>query len=277
MTPDNTDHHDLIAQVVNTFDRMPIPPNPSTQETLEMLQANKSRRVGAQTGRTFTKRLVRILALPTTAVAVGIVLLVTFWSSGEGDLAFAQVTEQMSKIDAVSFKFTITSRLRKPDSSGQVYALSPNLLRIDSRGGETTSITITDSAENTVTLLDPTLRQAKVTKVPKSDIDIDIVKRIRDIDDKNARRVEPEGEDDPNTEVFAISEPGTVGKMWVDKTTKLPIRYEIENTCKGSDEGGIAVFSDFDWNPTIDPAMFEIPEGYTRVEGPHYSELQTVP
>lgn len=184
-------------------------------------------------------------------------------------VALASVIENVKTAKTVRFKMTVR-RPDGPEMSGEGVALSPNFVRVDWRVGEHTMVNIIDHAKGEVISLDPKSKQARVHKVPKS-VDFDVVKRLRGLDDKQARRIEPEEGADPNLEVFEIREGGATGKMWVDKKAKLPVRYEMhgpENSGLGS-----VVFSDFDWNAQVDAAVFEIPAGYTRV----VSELLAVP
>ncbi len=55
-----------------------------------------------------------------------------------------------------------------------------------------------------------------------------------------------------------------VGRLWVDVTTQLPVRVEIEGTAEGNPVESIM---DFRWSHAVDPSVFEpnIPPDYTSI------------
>jgi outer membrane lipoprotein-sorting protein len=265
MSAYNSPHRsDLITQVVDAFERMHVPPGPAVRETIEFIERAAGGHGRARTISSIRKRHMRTLISLATAAAIGAVLVVSFWSSVGGHLAFAQVLERIKEANAVSFKITVMAP-GGPQRTGEALALSPNLSRVDWKAGDLTMIQIVDHAKLEATVLLPASKQFRVDKLTKA-FNLDVVKRLREIDPKLVRRIEPEDARDSNTEVFEIRDGSNIGKMWVDSKTKLPIRYEMQAPEATTFSG--VVYSDFDWDAKADASMFAIPQGYTEIVAP---------
>jgi outer membrane lipoprotein-sorting protein len=156
-----------------------------------------------------------------------------------------------------------------PEISGQAYALSPNLLRIDWNGTDQKTISITDYAKGEFVAIESKAKSARVFKTSESS-GYDIVKRLREAQAGSGRSVTPKGEADRDTEVFEIREGDAISTIWVNVKAKLPIRCELRVPDKPA--LGSVVYSDFDWNPVIAESKFAIPEGFTRVEDDLHAE-----
>jgi outer membrane lipoprotein-sorting protein len=254
--PDRTD--DPIARIVDAFEEMDVPTRPSNRETIEAISRNAEWRSAPQMPLQ-RRRIMKFMA-PLAALAATIVLAISLWPSSQ-NIAFAQVIEKIRKADAVAFKITL-KRPGFPEVSGNAYAKSPDLLRYDLKSNGHTMVNITNYTKGELISFDPTSTQATVWKYSGEASNVDIVRRLRQMNAESAKRVvDADAESDPNIDVFEIQEGNAAGKVWVDKQTKLPVRFEMH----APDESGLggAVYSNFDWNPTIADSMFEVPAGFS--------------
>jgi outer membrane lipoprotein-sorting protein len=249
--------NELVARIVDVFERADIPRRPSNEETIETIAQNSGRR-GVRRIPLHRKSIMKILT-PLAALAAGIVLTISLWPLSQS-IVFAQVLEQIRKADVVKFGFTL-QRPGFPDISGNAYAKSPDLLRYEFKSNGHTTVNITNYSKGELISFDSAATAATVWMIPREAADIDVVRRLRQMKADGAKRVvEEDAESDPNIDVFEVSEGNVVGKIWVDKQTKLPVRIEMH----ASPESGLggAVYNNFDWDPTIADSTFEIPAGF---------------
>jgi len=253
---DRTD--DLIARIVDVFEEVKTPPRPSNEETTEAIYQNTGWRSVPLIHR-HRRRIMRIMT-PLAALAASIVLAISLWPLSQS-VVFAQVLEQIRKADVVTFTITL-KRPGFPDVSGNAYAKSPDLLRYDLKSNGHTAVNITNYAKAELISFDPAATEATVWKYSGGANNFDIVHRLRQMKADRAKLVvDTDAEADPNIDVFEISEGDGTGKVWVDKKTKLPVRIEMHAPPE-SGLGG-AVYSNFDWSPTIADSMFEVPAGFS--------------
>jgi outer membrane lipoprotein-sorting protein len=262
MSTDNPDQMDeLIVRIVDAFEQVDSPPRPSNEETIETI----SRTTGSRSVPRIPlhKRRIMKIITPLVAIAAGIVLAISLWPLSQ-NIVFAQVLEKLRKADLVTFTFTF-QRPGFPEVSGNAYAKSPDLLRYDLKTNGHTTVNITNYSKGELISFDPAATEATVWKHPREAADVDVVRRLRQMKGDGAKRViEEDAKSDPNIDVFEVSEGDVAGKVWVNKQTKLPIRIEMHAPSE-SGLGG-AVYSNFDWSPTIADSMFEIPAGFKVIK-----------
>jgi hypothetical protein len=63
----------------------------------------------------------------------------------------------------------------------------------------------------------------------------------------------------PDTDQFAFSDGPMTGNLWIDDTSGLPVRIEVQTPAELG--GGECVYSDFVWNASVDASFFEVPAG----------------
>jgi outer membrane lipoprotein-sorting protein len=255
-TNDSNRTDDLIAAVVNAFERVHTPPRPTDAETIGALFPYSE--PGGRLRFPFHRRRIMRVVAPLAALAASIVLVATWWPSSH-NVVFAQVIEQIKKADAVAFTITL-HRPGFPKVSGNVYAKSPDLLRYDLESNGHTAVNITNYAKGELITFDPTSNEAHIWKI-QQEPGVDVLRQLRQMEAHLAKRVDSDAESDPNTDVFQLQEGDATGKVWVDKQTKLPTRIEMDSPPE-SGLGGV-VYDNFDWNATIADSMFEIPTGFT--------------
>jgi hypothetical protein len=133
-------------------------------------------------------------------------------------------------------------------------------MRYDFSTNGGTFVNITDYAKGELLSFDPKSNEATIFKHSPA-FNFDVIGELRRVNADTAKRVvEPNGETDPAVDIFEINEGGAIEKVWVDKKTKLPVRIEAHGP-PGSGMGE-AVYSNFEWNATIDASMFEAPAGF---------------
>jgi outer membrane lipoprotein-sorting protein len=252
--PDRTD--ELTARIVDVFEQMDTPRRPSDKETIEAISQNAEWHSALHRS-PHRRRFIKIMT-PLAALAATIVIAISLWPLSQ-NVVFAQVLEQIRKADFVTFMITL-KRPGFPDVSGNAYAKSPDLLRYDFKSNGHTMVNITNHTKGELISFDPATTEATVWK-HQGNSDVDIVRRLQQMKSDGAKRVvDADVGPDPNLDVFEINEDVVTGKVWVNKQTKLPVRIEM-NAPPGSGLGG-AVYSNFDWDPTIADSMFEIPAGF---------------
>lgn len=247
---------EFVTWIINAFEQLEIPPRPKNVATFESFappaDCDHTPIIPIQ-----LKRMARLLA-PVAAIAACVVIAISIWSSSQG-LVFAQVVEQVKKADAVKFRIKLKPP-GAPEISGDAYAKSPDLTRFDLTAGGTTVVNINNFTKGELISFDPTSKEATIAKLGASR-EFDVIRQLQQLDVNAAMRVvESNTETDPDIDVFEINEEGVTRKVWVDKKTKLPVRIEVSGP-PGLGLGE-ATYSDFDWNATIDAAVFEIPAGY---------------
>src|SRR3954463_7692347 len=255
----NTNHlepaDDFSVQIVNIFQRMEVPSRPSDEATIDSLSQNARLRI-LPSSRVMENRLLKTIA-PLAALAACVALAIALWPTSQ-NLVFAEIVEQIKKIDSVAFKFLL-KRPGFPDFSGNAYAKSPNFVRYDFSSSGGTFVNITDYARGELISLDPKSKEATIYK-HNATFNFDVIGELRRANADTAKRVvDSNGEIDPGVDIFEINDGGAIGKVWVNKETKLPVRIEL-HAPPGS---GVAesVCSNFDWNAQIDASMFEVPRG----------------
>jgi outer membrane lipoprotein-sorting protein len=247
---------DFVSQIVDVFQRMEIPSR--TIDAAATSSLSQAAGLNASlNSRIRKRRLLKVMA-PLAAIAAGVALVIVLAPTSQRTV-FADVVEQIKKIDAVAFKFLL-KRPGFPELSGGAYAKSPNLVRYDFSTNGGTFVNITDYAKGELLSFDPKSNEATIFKHSPA-FNFDVIGELRRVDVAAAKRiVEADGESDPTVDIFEVNEGGAIEKVWVDKKSKLPVRIET-HAPPGS---GIAeaVCSNFEWNATIDASMFEAPAGF---------------
>jgi outer membrane lipoprotein-sorting protein len=257
---DQTD--EVITRIVAAFEQIRIPPRPTDGATIQMLPQPAY----LDRPRPAARRVPMMkLIAPLAAIAAGLVIAIVLWPTSQ-NIVFAQVVDQLKKADAVTFTFTMKPP-NVPESvpiTGNGYAKSPNLLRYDMTAQGQTTVNITN-AKGDLFALDPATKKATIwAGAVTHDAGMDIVRMLKEADpDLVKRAVDSDAESAPNQEVFELSgkDGVAIGKVWVDKQTKLPARIEMHGPPGYG--GGSMVYSNFDWNANIADSIFEIPTGYT--------------
>ena len=84
-------------------------------------------------------------------------------------------------------------------------------------------VNITNYTKGELISFDPTSTQATLWKYSGEASNVDIVRRLRQMNGDLAKRVvDMDAESDPNIDVFEITEGDAAGKVWVDKQTNFP-------------------------------------------------------
>jgi len=200
-------------------------------------------------------KLVRVM-LPLIALAASVLVVISLFLTPAD--AFAQVIEQIKQIRTATFTIESTGGKRSPDFVALATVKSPDRIRFDFKSPSQT-VNITDNSAGELISYETDSDQATVHEIPKADVGFDILKQLQNTD---AGAVEFNGENSvEDTDLYSIFD--GMGRVWVDRNTKLPQRIEVT----APDGVGMTkvVYRDFEWNVPVDEAIFQIPEGRTIV------------
>jgi outer membrane lipoprotein-sorting protein len=268
---------ELLARAEDALRRAPVPEGPS-EEAVARIQAalegaTAHPRVKSRSGRRAVRWLVRVAAV----VVVGTALFFLAESLlRQPALAFGEVAQKLRDARSLAYRVTVRSpRLKEPESMRFLFK-EPGLLRSEGQNGE---VAITDLGQSKSLILDAATRSALLldtknaggTRQPEDDGGVRWLERLR-------RLAENEGGPAGKRQVGQCQAQGFRVKdesdgfqdmvLWADPKTRLPVL--IEGTVRVGDQEGHITFSDFEFNPVLDEALFRLepPAGYVlrRVE-----------
>ncbi|MHC4641406.1 MAG: hypothetical protein ACYS32_07155 [Planctomycetota bacterium] len=228
-----------------------------------------------------------IMKSPITKLAAAAVIIIAvgiFFPRGNGSsVAWAKVVEKVEQIESFMFQQRISingmPEGATTDMELTTYVSSEYGLRQEIyENGRVISISYVPLEGTTITAVWPSMKkylkvsttQEHMRKTHDQSNPKGMIKEFMSFEHTGLGRkiidgVEAEGIEvnDPNFLTFVFE--STVGRLWVDVKTNLPLRTEIEGISgNGSIETKIVAY-DFDWDVELDPGVFEpnIPDDYT--------------
>ena len=195
-------------------------------------------------------------AISTVAIAATVLLAVSFMYTAPS--AFAQVVERIKLMKTATFIVEFKGIKQSPDFVAQATAKSPDKLRFDF-ALPNQPVNITNGAAGELISYDARSDTVTVNEISKAHASFDILHQLQSVD---ARAVEVNAENTVNgTDLYSIFDGR--GRVWVDITSKLPIRIEFNS----NDEFGASklVYRDFRWDVPVDDSLFQMPEGRSIV------------
>jgi hypothetical protein len=242
-----------VQRIRAAFDQQPLPPRPPDAETIRRL--NEIIKLGGPVpSRSLLRSKIMRISIPFAALAASVALVFALWpTSGR---AFAEVVQQIANIEMVKFAITI-KQPTKPDLSGSAVARRPNRLRIDWTAGGQTRVNITDYTRGELISFDA-LSEVKISAIPPAG-GFDVVRQLQSIQADATRQVPDEENTLPDTDQFAFADGPMTGNLWIDDTSGLPVRIEMQMPAELG--GGECVYSDFVWNAAVDASFFDVPAG----------------
>ena len=226
--------------------------------------------------RTIMAHPIMKLAVAAAVVLAGLLGLNIISSPG-GGVAWAAIPSHIQEIDTLMFRLTIDVG-GKPTGQWTFYLSERYGFRMDiGPAGETgMSWYVAPNSDTLITVIPGAKTWTKrplspeEQKMPDEYEDpADYINRFLAHGYKELGRsvidgVEVEGIEvtDPPTKGKELQ--NSVGRLWVDVRTELPIRMEIEGTANGQP---VRWLMEFKWQEAVDPAAFEpnIPSDYTLV------------
>ncbi|MCC6271626.1 MAG: hypothetical protein IT190_10145 [Microbacteriaceae bacterium] len=130
---------------------------------------------------------------------------------------------------------------------------SPDWMRIDFQSpGQ--AVNITNNQTHELISYEPNSDRVKVDSIPAASPGFDILQQLQQVD---GIPLEDEANTIADTEIYSVFE--GLGKVWVDKNTKLPKQVELAVPVEIG--GGQMIYRDFEWDIAVDDSIFQIPEG----------------
>ena len=253
-----------MQNVLNNFDdlldratqalRDQVPHDVPPKETVAMTKATAIQLTHAPVlvAKPTDSRGVRRWAIASIAIAASVMVAVFF--SFRAPIAFAQVVEQLKQIKTATFTVEFKGVKQLPDLTAQATVKSPDMLRFDF-DLPNKLVNITNGAAGELIAYDGDSDEVRVNEIAKAQADNDILKRLQNVD---ADAVELNLENAiAGTDLYSIFD--GQGRVWVDKTSKLPTR--IEFTSPAEMGGSEVVYRNFQWNVAVDDQLFRIPAG----------------
>ena len=200
-----------------------------------------------------------------------------------GGVAWAQVPERVASADAFIFSLTIrvgdgeaTTTAEQTTAQWVFYLSEAYGFRMDIHADDTVvSWYVGPEADKLITVI-PAEKTWFESPLPDDQADAmpeeykDPTDYIRRFMERPYKELGPSTIDGIEVEGIEVADPPTdgesmenaVGRMWVDVTTELPVRIEIEGTAEGRP---VQWLMDFQWSEAVAPALFEpnIPAEYT--------------
>jgi hypothetical protein len=271
----NIPFEDPVDKAVATFRGMETPAGPT--ETLVKLTANRMNAgsggagvigAGSQRKGWWTMKMVRRSAIAAGLVlAAGAAALLTPWSGGTR-VALADVIEQVKQAQAV--KCTVTGKVQIQNR--EVRADTMEMLMVDPGISITTAPgmkLMMDAKKGKMIVLSPEQKLATVIDITKSPAQakqavpnvLEYFKRMtpegsKPLGEKEIENVKARG--------FRADKDGAKMEVWADEKTEKPVLVVMTIKSGGFLPAGTFTFSDFDWNPTVDPddVAMKIPADY---------------
>jgi hypothetical protein len=272
MTEDHQSDHDLLESAVREFRRMPVPVRPSDEDLLARLATHRP-----TAGQTFPfpSASTRILLMnPTLRYATaGVLIAITGWLfiARAGTIVLADVVkaaEQHTLVRYTETQITDANGMHG-ETTWTVYgdlrvARYRKESRIEYDDGAAILVDVqdlprgvhlmTNSREKTAWI---SLHSPKWTKT--------FVDSLQELQQKKGVTSVKERFEGRETVKFLVEKDGGTVTLWIDSTTRLPIRVEHALSLNNK-----IIWSDFRWDPEVkgaDPLFStEIPKGYAVTE-----------
>lgn len=204
-----------------------------------------------------------IFRLVTSSAAAAVLLAMAGWYFLGGGAAtasadFAQMLRNIRQCQRVTFdKTTIAPGM--PATTAHVMMQYPGQVRFESADGK---ISIHDYRLGLGLIINPKTRKAQRTHFDAIP-DTDPLEDLRRAHESSGRLVGAPTLEGRKTFLYEVAQPNGSMRVWVEPQQNLPIRLEVVTRGRdGSDT--TAVYSHFEWNVPIDPAMFRLdpPAGF---------------
>ena len=205
------------------------------------------------------------LAAAIVLAAIGIVSWLTPDGGGGNGLAFADVREEVGRIESLKYTYTRIRQGEEPTATRVMY-LAPGRGRVVEPGGK---VQITDYVSGKTLILHPDKMEAHLYDVPLGanvdigSLSVNIVETIEEATDGSEEVLGERLLDGRKTVCFVLRGNYIDMTVWADPDTRRPVRVEA----KGVDDWGWLkwVVKDIAYNVELDESLFslEAPAGYT--------------
>ncbi|SIN86301.1 hypothetical protein SAMN05444166_1326 [Singulisphaera sp. GP187] len=273
MSEDHRSGHDTLESAVREFQRMPAPDRPSDEALLALLATHRP-----AAGRsllfpyTFTRRFLMRPAFRYTVAAVVVVALGWLLMGPAGTIALADVVKAAKKHSFVHYTETQVTEGKGNGMRGELtwsvdgdlkVARYRKVSRIKYADGEAILVDVQDLPRGVHLMTNSREKTAWISRhAPKWTKTF--VESLQELQQKKGVTSAKERLEERETVKFLVEKDGGTVTLWIDSTTRLPVRLEYEFPLNK------IIWSDFQWDPEVkEPDRLfntEIPEGYAVTE-----------
>ena len=227
-----------------------------------------------------------ITKLASAATIIVAVTLVLYLTDGPdmATVVLGEVLQNVEKMKCFTFRHKVSSKMNSGapeettnDTERTTYVSTEYGLRHDVyKDGQLTGILYIPSSGIDVTYVMPVTKQYMIETMSeeymKQETQVSPTGMIKEfmsyeytkLDKKKIDGVEAEGIEVNETGFYGFE--STVGRLWIDIETNLPVRMEIEGI-RGATETTVITY-DYNWDAELDQSIFQliIPDDYTLLE-----------
>lgn len=227
-----------------------------------------------------------ITKLASAATIIVAVTLVLYLTDGPdmATVVLGEVLQNVEKMKCFTFRHKVSSKTNSGapeettnDTERTTYVSTEYGLRHDVyKDGQLTGILYIPSSGIDVTYVMPVTKQYMIETMSeeymKQETQVSPTGMIKEfmsyeytkLDKKKIDGVEAEGIEVNETGFYGFE--STVGRLWIDIETNLPVRMEIEGI-RGATETTVITY-DYNWDAELDQSIFQliIPDDYTLLE-----------
>lgn len=225
----------------------------SAEWPLNVVSKSSSRRLGF---RGYPK-LIAGITIVATVIAVMLAI------PKESTNLFAQVIENVKKMEAVTFRSNQKAGPNEPRRSGKILILGDRI-RFESEDGLPI---VRDMGAETILVLDDKRKLAEERQMDNADVQTfsNPIEQLRRLKPNGAADIGEEYINGRLTRIFQIANPSLFRiqddagmTVWVDSESALPVKVVVRWPNKERELD----FEDFQWNASISDAMFTKPDDY---------------
>jgi len=233
-------------------------------------------------------RIVRknpITKLASAATIIIAVILALYLTDGPdmATVALGEVLQNVEKIKCFTFRHKVSSKTNSgtPEETSNVterttYVSAEYGLKHDVyKDGQLTGILYIPSSGIDVTYVMPVTKQYMIETMSEEymkENQVSPTGMIKEFMSYEYTKLDKKKIDGVEAEGIEVNESGfygfesTVGRLWIDIETNLPVRMEIEGI-RGATESTVITY-DFNWDTELDQSIFQlnIPDDYTLLE-----------
>lgn len=264
---------DVLALLVEAFADLSVPAGPpaAVKERLLVSLGQQSARPAAVRSLRNWKGVNMRKALSAAIFLVAATAAAAYWvprPGGEGD-TFAAMLSRIKAIPTVSFQMSVDMK-GAPEGfplKTEWTAMDPGWLRTEVLVGDQRAVMIANFPQQKMLMLIPEAKQAVLKPIKGaagSPQGKNYVEQLRNMKKEHAQFVGEDNVDGMPTHKYDYQHRGDFYTVWLDATTKLPVRVESANK-KEPEQAEIKVtMSNFVWDVAVNEAEFslEAPEGY---------------
>ncbi|HEV3260032.1 MAG TPA: hypothetical protein VG013_24400 [Gemmataceae bacterium] len=262
---------DLLSHAEAALRRVPIPEGPWDETAVRILAAVQAAAAGSPGSRPPRRTALRWLARVAAVLVVGAALFYATESRLlQPALAFGEVAQKLRDAHSLAYRVTVMSPHMKEPVTTRFLFKEPGLLRSE---GPDRQVGITDLRQGKTLILEAASMSALLLERKKSDEKrppaedggVQWLERLRKLAAKQGEPIGKKRVGDIEAQGFRVKDNSQEFQemtVWADPETKLPVL--IEFTVRFADQDNHIAFSDFEFDPVLDEALFRLepPKGY---------------